>query len=70
MNSSGNNITVSSANCQGLQKDVMYLCISKKQMVVFLFARHSLGGKRSYQVKEIFGHECFISGMQTNSRGG
>ena len=70
---SGNNIVVLSANCQGLQnlqkrRDVLMYFKETNANIVCLQDTHWVE-KDMIKVKEIWGHECFISGVKTNSRG-
>ena len=70
---SGNNIVVLSANCQGLQnlqkrRDVLMYFKETNANIVCLQDTHWVE-KDFNTVKAIWGHECFISGSKTNSRG-
>ena len=73
MGLSGNNIVVVSANCQGLQNlqkrcDILMYFKEMNANIVCLQDTHWVE-KGITKVKEIWGHECFISGAKTNSRG-
>ena len=65
----GDNIVVLSANCQGLQN------LQKRRDVLLYFKEiiclqdtHWVDKDLS-KVRELWGHECFICGSKTNSRG-
>ena len=69
----GNSIKLLSANCQGLQNtkkrsDVLSYLKEKHADIICLQDTHWV--EKDYQsVKELCGHECFINGNRTNSRG-
>ena len=66
-------LRVSSANCQGLQskekrRDVILYLKSKNYNIVCLQDTHWTK-KDKESVKDIWGGECFLHGMKSNSRG-
>ena len=69
----GDNIVVLSANCQGLQnlqkrRDILLYFKEMRANIVCLQDTHWVEKDLS-KVRELWGHECFISGSKTNSRG-
>ena len=69
----GNSIKVSSVNCQGLQnqekrQDVISYFRNLDANIVCLQDTHWIQ-KDLQNIKELWGGECFIHGVKTNSRG-
>ena len=69
----GNNIRVLSANCQGLQKldkrrDVLSYFKERNVNILCLQDTHGVDSDIP-TVKEIWGNNCYIHGVKTNSRG-